>query len=167
MYIILWKLTQGTCWGMMLWVSHQLLRRFNERLCDNMKRKKESSWGMSSPGLCFTNTSDMLPQIFKGMSHSQALSWPFIKYFCALVLPFLQCSLREDRGHGLPLKILARQVWCWEKNVPWGFWMCDTSALLADFPKSLTLSVTNSSIGDKNSPTMGLCLTTFIPDFLL
>lgn len=127
------KLAEEWCFGLVINFWGGLMRD-----SDNMKRKKESSWGMSSPGLCFTNTSDMLPQIFKGMSHSQALSWPFIKYFCALILPFLQCSLREDREHGLPLKILARQVWCWEKNVPWGFWMCDTSALRADFPESLT-----------------------------
>lgn len=70
---------QGACSGIALWVSHllsRLLRRLFVRLGDNMKRKIERGWRMCSLGLCFTDTSDMLPQIFKGMSYSQVHSRP-------------------------------------------------------------------------------------------
>ena len=156
------KLAEEWCFGLVINFWGGLMRD-----SDNMKRKKESSWGMSSPGLCFTNTSDMLPQIFKGMSHSQALSWPFIKYFCALILPFLQCSLREDREHGFLWKSWQDKYGVGRKMCPGDFECATPVRYVQTFQSHSRLSVTSGSTGDENSPTMGLCLTTFIPYFPL
>lgn len=138
MYVIWWNLAQGACWGITFWVSHSIgsasEEAYRKIVWKHEVKERKKLEDEFSRVVFFKN----FRYVAQGMSHSQVPSRPLKKYFCTLLLPFPQCRLRKYRECGFPLKILAKQVWCWEENVPWGFWICDARTLHVDFLKLLT-----------------------------
>lgn len=80
--------------------------------------EKERSWRMSSPGLCFTNASDKLPQIFREMSHSRVLSCPF--FFTLSWCHFYSVGSRKTEDTGFLWESWWDKVQRWEQNALWG-----------------------------------------------